>query len=251
MPNPSHCLNDLRDCPYLDKVLCEPFIRLWWLFRTLLLLLENNLTHYKTPRWSPWYRLLGALSPGFLTGPRIAFMHYIQHPHSSLWVWPLDEQLNMLNNVQLHLKTWPIFQSISRRVSFSGIGSALLINMAFCSGPKSRIWAIWPASLATNFPFYSYTSVYLASTELFASSHGWPSSLCLDIYAATSSRSSLAAHRQTNTGTRAMPVIALTTPKQGWHTARWTSSLIWSSSSCPSRWFGACSFRERKKLVYL
>lgn len=215
MPNPSHCLNDLCDCPYLDEVLCEPFIRLWWLLRALLLLLGNNLTHSKTPRWSPWYCLLGALSPGFLTGPRIAFMHYIQHPHSSLWVLLLEEQLNMLNNVQLHLKTWPIFQSILRRVSFSGISSALLINTALCSGPKSRIWAIWLASLATNFPFYSCTFEYLASTKPFVSSHGWPSSLCLDIYAATSSRSSLAADRQTSTGTRAMPVIALITPKQG------------------------------------
>lgn len=84
-----------------------------------------------------------------------------------------------------------------------------------CSGHKLRIWAIWPASLATNYPFYSFTFVYLASTIIFATSHGLPSSLSLDIYAATSLRSSLAAHRQTNTGTLAMPVIVSTTPKPG------------------------------------
>lgn len=90
-----------------------------------------------------------------------------------------------------------------------------LSTRPLCSGHKSRIWAIWPASLATNYPFYSFTFVYLASTIPFATSHGWPSSLSLDIYAATSSRSSLAAHRQTNTGTLATPVIASTTPKPG------------------------------------
>lgn len=84
-----------------------------------------------------------------------------------------------------------------------------------CSGHKSRIWAIWPVSLASNYPFYSFTFVYLASTIPFATSHGWPSSLSLDIYPATSSRSSLAALRQTNTGTPKMSVIASTTPKPG------------------------------------
>lgn len=80
------------------------------------------------------------------------------------------------------------------------------------SGHKSRIWAIWPASLAINYQFYSFTFVHLASKIPFATSPGWLYSFSLDIYAATSSRSSLAAHRQTNTGAPAIPVTASTTP---------------------------------------
>lgn len=68
-----------------------------------------------------WYSLLGTLGTYFLTGSRIAFMHFIQHPHGNLWVLQLEEQFDMLNSLQPRPKTWPIFQSISRRVSFFDI----------------------------------------------------------------------------------------------------------------------------------